>query len=313
MPEVVIHVAVGVIVNSNNEILISKRSSDVHQANRWEFPGGKIELNEEPGHALVRELKEELGIDVRQYHFLKKIRYDYGDKLVCLHTFLVDEFSGQPAGIEGQPVQWVTKKQLNKFQFPDANFPIINALRLDDVIQITGDFNSLDELIDKTKLCIARGIKIIHFRAHDLDDDTYIRYAIDLLDICRKQGVLLILNRKISVLDHVDADGIHLSRHLMQSYIERPCAQDKLFSVSCHNQDELLQAEKLDADYCFLSPVKPALSHDAGEALGFDVLQSLLMKISVPVYALGGMSLSDLEVVKLLNARGIAVISENWV
>jgi len=313
MPEVITHVAVGIIVNSNNDILISKRSSDVHQANRWEFPGGKIELNEEPSHALTRELKEELGIDVHRYQFLKKIKYDYGDKLVCLHTFLVDGFSGKPTGLEGQPVQWVTKKKLIEFKFPDANLPILNILRLDDVIQITGAFNSRDELMDKSKQCIARGIKIIHFRAHDLDDDSYNNHAIDLLDVCRKRGVLLILNRTVSALDCVDADGIQLSRHEMRKYSERPCAQDKLLSVSCHNEEELNYAEMLDADYCFLSPVKQALSHDAGEALGFDIFQSLLIDRCVPVYALGGMSLSDLETVKLKKGRGIAVISENWV
>jgi len=313
MPEVIIHVAVAIIVNSNNEILISKRSADVHQANRWEFPGGKIELDEEPSQALIRELKEELGIAVHRYQFLKIIKHDYGDKRVCLHAFLVDGYSGKPAGIEGQPVQWVSKSQLNNFQFPDANFPILNMLRLDDVIQITGVFSSLDDLMDKMQQCIARGIKIIHFRAHDLDDDTYINYAIDLLEVCRKRGVLLILNRTVSVLDHVDADGIHLNRHEMRKYSERPCAMDKLLSVSCHNETELNYAEILDADYCFLSPVKKSLSHDAGEALGFERFQSLLVSSCVPVYALGGMSLSDLETVKLKKGRGVAVISENWV
>jgi len=313
MPEVIIHVAVGIIVNSNNEVLISKRSSDVHQANRWEFPGGKIELNEKPFHALIRELKEELGIDVHRYQFIKKIKHDYGDKSVCLHTFLVDGFSGEPSGIEGQPVQWVTKSQINDFQFPDANLPILNTLRLEDVIQITGAFNSLSELIDKTKQCIARGIKIIHFRAHDLDDDTYIDYAVAALEICRKCSVLLILNRSLSVFDYVGADGIHLNRYEMRKYKERPCAQDKLLSVSCHNEEELNYAEMLDADYCFLSPVKKAISHDAGEALGFDGFESLLEDKYVPTYALGGMFLSDLEMVKMKKGRGVAVVSENWV
>ena len=312
MPAPTLHVAVGVIVNSDHEVLISKRSSDVHQANRWEFPGGKIESDESIEAALSRELKEELGITVLNTEFLTSIEYDYGDKIVHLHIHLVNDYSGEPSGIEGQPVQWVKADELQDYHFPDANLAIINLLQLPDVIQITGCFSSLPDLISKSKRSFARGVRILQFRANDLDDETYTRYAEQLLKLCHQHNIKLILNRTLEILQFVNADGLHLNRYEMKKYNKRPCSMEKIFSVSCHNENELRQAEKLSADYCFLSPVKQAFSHDAGQALGMEVFSYLVSNCTTPVYALGGMSGGDLEEIKRLKGKGIATVSDNW-
>lgn len=308
----VLHVAVGVIVNTEHEVLISKRSSDVHQANRWEFPGGKIKQNESHEEALSRELKEELGIDVHSPDLLISINYDYGDKLVCLHTYIINHFSGKPAGLEGQPVQWVKLDELQNYRFPDANMAIINALQLPDLIQITGGFSSLEDLILKSKKCIGNGVRIIQFRAHDLDESTYIQYAKPLLELCKLHNVKLVLNRTLEVLQQVGADGLHLNRYEMMKYSKRPCSMNKLLSVSCHNQCELDHAEQLLADYCFLSPIKPARSHNAGSALGLEKFSVLAAKCLVPVYALGGMSKHDVNEIVSHKGRGVAMISGDW-
>lgn len=307
-----VHVAVGVVLNTKNEVLISKRASDVHQANRWEFPGGKIELNEKPDIALYRELKEELGIDANESEFLNSINYDYGDKIVCLHTYIVNHFSGAPKGVEGQPVQWVKIDDLQNYHFPDANIAIINALQLPNIIQITGRFISLDDLLLKSKKCIDSGIRLLQFRAHELNDLTYMQYAKSLLALCKQRDVKLILNRTLKVFEAVAADGLHLSRHEMKKYRERPCSMATLFSVSCHSEEELMQAEKLSVDYCFLSPVKLARSHDAGPELGMDCFSLLANKYQLSIYALGGMVKTDLDKIKKLKGKGIATISDNW-
>lgn len=312
MSGVIIQVAISVIVNQKNEVLISKRSADVHQANRWEFPGGKIESNESPELALSRELKEELGIDVVDSRFLTLLEYDYGDKKVCLHAFIVTKFFGLPLGLEGQPIQWVKISALQNYQFPDANLPIINLLQLPDVIQITGDFSSYDDLISKTQKCIDNGVTVLHFRAHDLNDVVYTQYAKALLLKCRGQNVKLILNRTKNIFDKVDADGLHMTRHEMKKYHERPCDTTKLFSVSCHEEEEITHAIKLSVDYCFLSPIKQAISHDAGFALGMELFSTLSDKYAVEIYALGGMQKADVNAIKAINGKGIASISENW-
>lgn len=123
-----IHVAVGVIVDAQHNILIALRPDDSHQGGLWEFPGGKVELGETVQQALARELNEELGIQATAFSPLINIHHDYGDKAVHLDVWWVDAFSGQPEGREGQPVQWVAAKVLADYEFPKANEPIIAAV-----------------------------------------------------------------------------------------------------------------------------------------------------------------------------------------
>ena len=125
----IIRVAVGVIVDSKKNILLALRPDDSHQGGLWEFPGGKLEAAENVEQALARELKEELGISVSQCRPLIEIRHDYGDKLVLLDVWWVDDFAGFPEGREGQPIRWVAAKDLSGFSFPRANIAIVEAVQ----------------------------------------------------------------------------------------------------------------------------------------------------------------------------------------
>ena len=124
-------VAVGVIYRQG-QVCIAKRHSNQHQGGLWEFPGGKVESGETAVSALVRELQEELGIDVditeTMPQPLIEVVHQYPDKKVRLDTFVIEHFSGEPKGMEQQPVQWVAVKDLNTYAFPDANVAIVNAV-----------------------------------------------------------------------------------------------------------------------------------------------------------------------------------------
>ena len=81
--------------------------------------------------ALKRELQEELGIEVCAWRSLLEVRHDYTDKQVLLDVWLIDQFSGQAVGREGQPLCWCSPEELVKRDFPAANQPIVEAcLRL---------------------------------------------------------------------------------------------------------------------------------------------------------------------------------------
>lgn len=124
-----LHVAVGVILDAQNRILLTRRAPDSHQGGLWEFPGGKVESGESLEVALARELHEELGIGITDTAPLLQISHDYPDKAVLLDVHLVRGFTGQPAGLENQPMAWVALEELSEFEFPAANQPIIDALR----------------------------------------------------------------------------------------------------------------------------------------------------------------------------------------
>ena len=120
----VIHVAVGVI-ERDGQIFITRRLAHLHQGGKWEFPGGKVESGESVADALKRELHEELGIVCQNSIPLIIVCHDYGSKQVKLETHWVQDFSGEPKGMEGQEGRWVAIEELESYDFPEANQPIL--------------------------------------------------------------------------------------------------------------------------------------------------------------------------------------------
>lgn len=124
-----VHVVVAVITNQDDQVLIAKRATHQHQGDKWEFPGGKVESNENSQEALHREIDEELGIQIESAEFMLDITHQYDDKKVLLDIYQVRQWTGQPSGKEGQPIRWVAKGDLNQYTFPDANAEIIALLQ----------------------------------------------------------------------------------------------------------------------------------------------------------------------------------------
>jgi len=124
----VIKVAAAVIINDSGQTLLSLRKADTHQGGKWEFPGGKFEQGETAEHALERELKEELGIEIQLTEHFLDVQYRYPENEVHLHVLKVLAYSGNPEGLEGQLVRWVSAIELGELEFPDANYPILEKL-----------------------------------------------------------------------------------------------------------------------------------------------------------------------------------------
>ena len=122
-------VAVGVIYDPKQGYFICRRATHQHQGGKWEFPGGKVEQAETVQQALTRELQEEIGIDVKAAKPLLVIEHSYSDKVVKLDVWLVTEFTGIAQSLEGLENRWVQLNELEQFDFPEANRPIIDVLR----------------------------------------------------------------------------------------------------------------------------------------------------------------------------------------
>ncbi|NOQ94549.1 MAG: 8-oxo-dGTP diphosphatase MutT [Methylophaga sp.] len=125
-----VHVAVAVIINSDQEVLLALRHSHQHQGDLWEFPGGKVEKNEPAYDGLVREIEEELDLHITSAEPFIEIAHDYSDKSVLLDVWTISEFEGTPRGKEGQILRWAAIANLEEQEFPAANVAIINALKL---------------------------------------------------------------------------------------------------------------------------------------------------------------------------------------
>lgn len=124
----VVHVAVGVVLDGDRKVLITRRAPGAHQGGLWEFPGGKVEAGETVTVALTRELREELGIAIARTSALLEVHHDYGDKTVMLDVHVVWEYSGEARPLENQPMAWVAPQELTRYAFPAANRPIVAAV-----------------------------------------------------------------------------------------------------------------------------------------------------------------------------------------
>lgn len=124
-----IEVAVGILTNRDNKVLVGQRLVKDDYYQKWEFPGGKLERYETCEQALVRELKEELGISVISCDPLMVLDHDYPDRQVRLHVLLVPAFQNNPQGKEGQALKWVTLDELHDLDFLAGNQAIIERLK----------------------------------------------------------------------------------------------------------------------------------------------------------------------------------------
>ena len=121
-------VAAGILVDVRGRVLITERIGDGQFQGMWEFPGGKIAPGESAESALARELQEEIDIEVLECASFMRLEHDYPDRSVRLHFFKVEQWSGVPAGIEGQRLNWVLPAEIDVDLILPADVPVIEAL-----------------------------------------------------------------------------------------------------------------------------------------------------------------------------------------
>lgn len=120
-------VVAAAVIERDGAFLVTRRPQGVHLEGYWEFPGGKCEPGESYGACLIRELREELGVDVVVGAEMHATVHAYPDRQVELH-FLQCELCGDPAPEQGQAMQWVRRHELAALRFPPADEELIRRL-----------------------------------------------------------------------------------------------------------------------------------------------------------------------------------------
>ena len=305
--------AVGVLGSADGRVLIARRPAHVHQGGKWEFPGGKIRPHEDPEDALRRELREELGIVIRRARPMLRVDHPYEDKRVLLDVWRVLAYEGDPAGKEGQPVKWVPHHELHRYEFPQANKPILRALSLPPVYAISqaGELG-YDVFLERLKTALEKGLRLVQLREPLMEPAAYHALAEEVLELCHEHGARLLINDEPAAAVRHGADGVHLNSARLLACNERPLPGDRLVAASCHNENELKKAAAIAADFALLSPVRRTRSHPAAEPLGWERFGVLAAGAGLPVYALGGMGPADLEAARYHGAHGVAMMREAW-
>lgn len=306
----ILHIVIAVIRDKNNQILIAQRAIHQHQGGKWEFPGGKVEQGESAQQALIRELNEEVAIQVNSTIPLIQLQHHYTTRAVFLDVYEVTSWQGEASGKEGQAIRWVKPKELNNYTFPAANKPILDALRLPNLCLITPEIASEAEFQQGIQNCLDKDIKLIQFRAKTLNHAVYIKRAQWLIEQCKRKNISLVLNSPPAQLTLTT--GLHLTSSQLLALASKSRPNTTLLSAACHNKTELLKAQKLTVDFIFLSPIKATTSHPEANAKGWQWFQQSIKDINIPTYALGGLGTGDIETARQKGGQGIAAISQLW-
>jgi 8-oxo-dGTP diphosphatase len=115
------------IIERDGKVLAVQRSERMKLPLKWEFPGGKIKQGESPEQCVVREVSEELNVQITTVQSLPSVSYDYSDFSVTLYPFICTIVSGEITLSEHKTLLWLSSRELSSLDWVAADFPIIDA------------------------------------------------------------------------------------------------------------------------------------------------------------------------------------------
>lgn len=320
-PSTWIDVAAAVIVDRAGRILLTRRREDKDFAGMWEFPGGKVEKGETAQQALLRELKEELGLDVSEVTPLISVPHHYGQKSIRLVMFRC-ETSHQPEAREGQAMTWVLPERLGRYQMPAADRPVCAAIQMPAWYWVSPQKSAPEQLLDQVTKALAQGFERFWLRApfatpQDVSiQDAWRTPVMDAVRCIQQHGGDAMVARDIALATQMRS-GLHLSSDQLQRFSQGFWEVDFLtewralkqpMAASCHSSSALQQASQLGCDFATVSPIKSTPKYGDQATLGWAGFERLRATSDLPLYALGGLSKDDLADARAVGAQGIAAI-----
>jgi thiamine-phosphate pyrophosphorylase len=172
-------------------------------------------------------------------------------------------------------------------------------------------FNARCSMYMAIETALEAGVGVIQLREKDLSVRELFDMAVWMRELTGEYGARLFINDRVDVALSVGADGVHLGRDSIPAYAVRKISGDKLtVGVSAHNIEEAIGAEKDGADFITLGPVYETPSKlKYGKPIGIDILREVKSRVSIPVFAIGGIKLERVKEVMDAGADGIAMIS----
>ena len=311
----IVHVVAGVITDARGRILLARRTEGRDLAGLWEFPGGKVEPGETPEHALVRELREELGIEARVGAPVIAVPQQYPHKRLRLDVRHIAGWTGTVKGLDGQALAWVPPHKLATYAMPDADRPVVAALRDpahylitpeppdDDARWLSSLRKALDAGIRRVQLRGRATAAAAPARWHRLVERA-VRYA-------RDADADVLVNSDIALAKALGI-GVHLRASQLMALSARPLPSTLPMIASCHSYDDLAAAQTMDCDAAVLGSILSTPSHPGEPGIGWERFVEMRERVAIPVYAIGGMTRAHVEHARAHGAQGIAAIRDLW-
>lgn len=295
MPKLIVDVAIAILIH-RGKILVGWREEQQHQGGKHEFPGGKVEQGETPEEACRREIYEEVGIGLKDWHQFDYIHHEYDDIIVNLHLFhsyVPDEL----LNLIHQPWAWYTRDQLLHLNFPKANKDIIKRLYWPHLIKISNTLSTVES-----------SHALLYWRIEEFEP----QYIEQLTALDEGQRSSLIINvdiwRQLSPELQKQIKTVHLKQSQLMNLHKGDLTVGVRYIAACHDAVSLKQAQQIGCDAIFISPVKPTITHPEAVALGWERFSDLAQNSQIPVFALGGVHPDDLATAQQHGAYGLAGI-----
>jgi len=308
----IVEVVAGIITDPGGRILLARRTEGRDLAGLWEFPGGKREPGETPEAALARELHEELGIRIDPGARLISVPQAYPGKRLRLDVRHIRGWRGTPRGHEGQALAWVPPHKLPDYDMPPADRPVVAALLQPDRYLVTPPPTGRGRRwLSALERALGAGVRRVQLRAPGFDAARWPELAAEAARACRAAGAEVLVNDDIALAMELDI-GVHLRAAQLADFDRRPLPRALPVAASCHDPDELRQAQQLGCDFAVLGPLAATPSHPGVDGIGWERFAALREHVALPLYAIGGMYPGEIPTARAHGAQGIAAIRGLW-
>lgn len=165
-------------------------------------------------------------------------------------------------------------------------------------------------LCDVVRESLDGGVTFLQLREKNLDDDSFLEEAVSLQKMAKEYGVPFVINDNVDIAVKMNADGVHVGQSDMEAGDVRALiGPDKILGVSAQTVEQAVLAEKRGADYLGVGAVFPTGSKDDAEDVSYDTLKAICEAVTIPVVAIGGITIENTPSLAGSGICGIAVIS----
>ena len=165
-------------------------------------------------------------------------------------------------------------------------------------------------LYDDVEKALRGGATMLQLREKELDEESFFKEAVELQELCRRYKVPFIVNDNVDIALQMGADGIHVGQHDMEAAdVRRLIGPDKILGVSAQTVEQAILAEKMGADYLGVGAVFPTGSKDDADDVSHETLEQICRSVSIPVVAIGGITVDNISELSGRGLAGVSVIS----
>ena len=165
-------------------------------------------------------------------------------------------------------------------------------------------------LYEVVKESLDGGVTFLQLREKDLDDENFLKEAVELKELCKEYKVPFVINDNVDIAIKMDADGVHVGQSDMEAGdVRAKLGPDKIIGVSAQTVEQAILAEQRGADYLGVGAVFPTGSKDDADDVSLETLKAICEAVSIPVVAIGGITLENTPQLAGTGISGVAVIS----